>query len=180
MQDHEHMEQVKAGHPEAMAELYARHHGRVLGYFLRLTRQRATAEDLVQEVFLRMLNYRNSFKSSAPFVPWMFGIAHRLHLDHCNRRTLEAGPEVLEAHADAAADTHHRVEHQSDQELLERALARLDPKKRELLLLSREPDLSYQELAQLMGCSLASIKVQVHRALKELRTRYLELQGGAR
>ena len=174
------MAEVRLGRLEPMAELFERHRGRLFGFFLRLTGRPSLSEDLVQELFLRMLKYRTSFRPGSPFGPWMFRIAHRLHLDHRTGAPGAEDPtEWLESYPDPGPDPRSEVERQSEQALLERALARLEPRKRELLLLSRQPDLPYQAVANLLDCSVASVKVQVHRALKELREAYAAVQGGA-
>jgi len=172
--------EVREGRLEPMEVLFERHHGRVFHFFLGLTRHRSHSEDLVQELFLRMLKYRRSFKPGSPFCPWMFTIARRLNWDlpaHPRAETtLETWHETL---PDGREDAQRSLERSSDEQLLALALERLGPHKRELLLLSRDPDLSYKDLAGIFGCSEGSVKVQVHRALKELRTVFQDLQGGA-
>ncbi len=119
------------------------------------------------------------FEGSA-FVPWMFSVARRLHIDHATRHApetpLEDWHEASSNHEDGA---HHNLEQQADRRLLARALARLTHHKRQLLLLSKDSELSYRDLASIFGCSEGAVKVQVHRALKELRSAFQELQGGA-
>ena len=79
--------------------------------------------------------------------------------------------EAAELH-DEGADPHAHAEARQDHARLETALARLSFEQRELLLLSRDPDLSYTELAALYGCSAGALKVRVHRALQALRAQF--------
>ena len=179
MEDAEVMAQVRAGRVERLAVIFERHHLHLFNFFLRLTGRRGASEDLVQEVFLRLLRYRASYRPGAPFAPWMWRIARNVHHDHLQTQRppqlLDELPEGIPDGQDGA-DVHVM----RDQEALHlwRAMNRLDPAKRELLLLSRNSELAYQDLARLMACSVGALKVQVHRALKELKTVFAELQGG--
>lgn len=177
--DPEIMTKVRDGHVEMLAILFERYHVRLFNFFLRLTGHQGHSEDLVQEVFLRVLKYRHAYRSDAEFTPWLFQIARNAHLSH-----LRALPPVvpLEDSQHPIHDSSERadaiLERDHDALTLKRALNRLPAKKRELLLLSRRPDLSYQDVASLLECTVSTVKVQVHRALKDLRKAYLEVQGG--
>ncbi len=131
------------------------------------------AEDLVQEAFLRVLRHAATFDARSPFRPWLYRIARNLLADHHSRRGREplAPLEAAELH-DEGADPHAHAEARQDHARLETALARLSFEQRELLLLSRDPDLSYTELAALYGCSAGALKVRVHRALQALRAQF--------
>lgn len=179
MEDAEVMAQVREGRIERLAVIFERHHLHLFNFFLRLTGQRGVSEDLVQEVFLRLLRYRSSYRPGSPFAPWMWRIARNIHHDHLQtQRPHQPLADLIEGIPDGqdGADLHAM----RDQEALHLrwAMNRLDPAKRELLLLSRNPELANQDLARLMACSVGALKVQVHRALKELKAVFAELQGG--
>jgi RNA polymerase sigma factor (sigma-70 family) len=170
---------VREGRVEQLAILFERHHVKLFSFFMRLTGDRGTSEDLVQELFLRVLKYRRTYQAGSPPVPWMFGIARNLHLSHLRGARPEVQVDALLDATPAATETPFRsVERGQEAGLLREALARLPLRKRELLLLSRQEDLKYKDIAALRECSLEAVKVQVHRALKELRTIFFELQGG--
>ncbi len=173
MEDAALMAQVAAGQPEAMTGLFERHHRPLYGFLLRMTGHPAAAEDLVQEAFLRVLRHAATFDARSPFRPWLYRIARNLLADHHSRRGREplAPLEAEELH-DEGADPHAHAEARQDHARLETALARLSFEQRELLLLSRDPDLSYTELAALYGCSAGALKVRVHRALQALRAQF--------
>jgi RNA polymerase sigma-70 factor (ECF subfamily) len=174
------MAQVREGHVEHLALLFERHHLHLFNFFLRLTGRRGASEDLVQEVFLRLLRYRSSFRPGSPFAPWMWQIARNAHRDHL--KALQAHTPLDDLQAGLPDDQEGPdvlVMRDQDSAHLQLALDRLEPSKRELLLLSRNPDLPYKHLAPLMACSVGALKVQVHRALKELKTVFMELHGGA-
>ena len=106
--DRELMGEVRNGDVGRLGELFERHHRRLFSFFLGLTRQRSAAEDLVQEVFVRMLKYRESFKSEAEFTPWMFRLARNAATDVWRARPKEQqhDPESPEP----AAELEHPVE----------------------------------------------------------------------
>lgn len=169
--DEEIMVQVKAGRNDGLGILFDRHHRPLYGFFLRLTGQVHLSEDMVQEVFFRVLRYAKSFREGSAFKPWFYQVARRVHLDHVGER-FQADPD-LDQLPSPVEGPHIQAERLQDQERLERALRALPPDKRELLLLSRDPDLSYAELASIQGCSQAAVKVRVHRAMLELRAQFL-------
>lgn len=178
MDDCQVMDRIREGQVELLALLFERHHRKVFGFFLRLTGDRALSEDLTQELFLRMLKARNTWKSGTAFPPWMYCIARNLHIDHLRRQRPEQASDTLDhAVPDPGPSPTQTLVAQQETALLRRALEALPREKAELLLLSRQDDLSYRDIASMLACSLESVKVQVHRALKELRKHYLALGG---
>lgn len=174
--DSELMRQVRGGRTAALATLFERHHARVYGYCLRMTGNRSAAEDLVQDVFMKMLKYKATFKDDSELVPWMFGIARNACLGHLRRRALDRLPAM--ATAEQAAEPATEEPHDARQsELVRRALLRLPAERREVLVLSRYEYKSYDEIARVLDCSVGAVKVRVHRAMKQLREIYLDMSG---
>jgi len=176
--DRELMASVQAGDLARLGELFERHQGKLFNFFLKLSRHRATAEDLVQEVFVRMLKYRHTYRPEAEFSPWMFTLARNAATDLYRARPKEL-PEDPEA-PEPAADLPHPIEGLEKAEQVRRlraALARLAPEKRELLVFARFSELRYEEIAEILGVSLGAVKVRVHRALKDLKQAYLASAG---
>ncbi len=175
--DSELMRQVRSGRTAALATLFERHHARLYRYCLRMTGNRAAAEDLVQDVFMKMLKYKATFKDDSEFVPWMFGIGRNACLGHL-RRT--ASDHIADVDVDGAAQPDEAVDekpHDGQDELVRRALLKLPADRRELLVLSRYEYKSYDEIAKTLECSVGAVKVRVHRAMKQLREIYLEMTG---
>jgi RNA polymerase sigma-70 factor (ECF subfamily) len=169
------MRQVRGGRTAALATLFERHHARVYGYCLRMTGNRSTAEDLVQDVFMKMLKYKATFKDDSDLVPWMFGIARNSCLAHLKRRANDRLPlnePAEEAAVDETADERHD---DRETELVREALLRLPAERREVLVLSRYEYKSYDEIARVLDCSVGAVKVRVHRAMKQLREIYLDM-----
>jgi len=173
------MEQVRDGQVARLAILFERHHVMLYNFFLRLTGRRGPSEDLVQEVFVRILKYRATYRSESRFTVWLFQIARNAHADHLRKQKPEVPiEEQFEEPAGTEPPPSQRLEAEVDAALLRQALDRLPLRKREILLLSRYEDMKYKDIAQLLGCSVETIKTSVHRAVRDLRKIYLELQGG--
>jgi RNA polymerase sigma factor (sigma-70 family) len=173
------MEDVKEGKVEKMAVLFEKHHVSLYNFFVRLTGNRNTSEDLVQEVFMRMLKYRSTFQGRSKFTLWMYQIARNSHIDYLRKRK-EEFPLDEQWYEPVTADSSPSEMLESGQEvqLLRTALAKLPLKKREVLILSRYQNLKYKEIAELLDCRIGTVKAHVHRAIKELGKIYFELQGG--
>ena len=170
------MRQVRGGRTVALATLFERHHTRVYGYCLRMTGNRAAAEDLVQDVFMKMLKYKATFKDDSELVPWMFGIARNSCLAHLKRRALDQVPS-RDVEEEAAPESHEEPHDERQSELVRQALLRLPAERREVLVLSRYEYKSYDEIARVLDCSVGAVKVRVHRAMKQLREIYLDMTG---
>jgi len=177
--DNELMEQVRDGKVEKLAVLFERHQTMLFNFFLRLTGNRAASEDLVQEVFIRILKYRAGYQGESRFVVWMYQIARNAHVDFLRKRRPEVAlDERAEATPGREPLPEDRFEADQEAALVRRALDRLPERKREILLLFRYQDLKLREIAELLGVQVGTVKVQVHRALKDLSRIYFELQGG--
>jgi len=173
------MEQVRDGQVAKLAILFERHHVMLYNFFLRLTGRQGPSEDLVQDVFVRILKYRGTYRSESKFTVWMYQIARNAHADFLRKLKPEVPlGEQFEEPAGAEPLPADRMDAEIDAALLRRALDRLPLRKREILLLSRYEDMKYKDIAELLGCSIETIKTSVHRAIRDLRKIYLELQGG--
>ena len=170
------MRQVRGGRTAALATLFERHHARVYGYCLRMTGNRPAAEDLVQDVFMKMLKYKATFKDDSELVPWMYGIARNACLGHLRRRAMDRLPAAGDVEQAAEPDT-EELHDDRQSELVRRALLRLPAERREVLVLSRYEYKSYDEIARVLDCSVGAVKVRVHRAMKQLREIYLDMAG---
>jgi RNA polymerase sigma-70 factor (ECF subfamily) len=179
--DHELMIAVRDGDLDCMGELFERHHGPLFGYLTKLTGNRAAAEDIVQNVFQRMLKYRHTYRDQGSFTAWMYHLARRCASDHFRKASAGAvpvDPSDLESHADEARSADESALSRDDHALLHRALGRLDRDDREVLLLSRLQELSFAEVATILECSVGAARVRAHRALRTLRDHYLQMQKG--
>ena len=172
------MARVQDGEIAQLGVLFERYHVPLYNYFVRLTSDRVESEDLVQEVFLRMMKYRHTYRAQGQFTCWMYQIARNARGDHFHKWKREAALPAEDSIPSGQRDESDKLEERQEHEVLLAALARLPDDKREVLLLSRYQQLKYEEIAQLLGCTVAAVKVRVHRAMKDLRAHYFELSGG--
>jgi RNA polymerase sigma factor (sigma-70 family) len=176
--DIELMARVADGDIRQMTHLFRRHHVRLYNFFLRLTGSRQGSEDMVQEVFFRMLKYRHTFHGRGEFTAWMYHLARNVLADQYRKRSKEppgdGEPDEIPAGSPHALE---QMEIDQERDLLEQALARLPGEKREVLVLSRYQELRYDAIAAILGCSVDAVKVRVHRAMNDLRSIFFELSG---
>lgn len=173
------MEMVRDGKVEKLAILFERHHVKLYNFFLRITWSQGLSEDLVQEVFCRILKYRNTYRAESKFTTWLYQIARNTHIDHLRKVKEELPIEEQWVETESTdSNPEEEVEQEQDIQFIREALARLPLKKREILLLSRFQNLKYKEIAELMDCQIGTVKATVHRAIKDLSKIYIELSGG--
>ena len=177
MTDEKIMEAVKSGDLQQVSLLFERYNRRIYNFLARMTIDRPLAEDLTQNVFLRIIKYRSSYREGAKFQSWIYQIARNVFSDHYqtikNRYSAFVDVEKIRDHIPDSEDR----EIQNEKEiLLERSMARLTEEQRELLVLTRFQQMKYEEVAALMDTTVANIKVKVHRAIIRLREFYFEME----
>jgi RNA polymerase sigma-70 factor (ECF subfamily) len=181
MSDHELMLAVHHGDLDRMSDLFDRYHRSLFNYFLEFTGKREVSEDLVQEVFYKMLKYRNTYRNQGNFKSWMYTIARNSKIDYyrkCKKHSV-----LDEINSETFADKENpltNIEEKSNLFFLKKALFMLPEEKREVLVLSRFQELKYEEIGDILGYSVANIKVMVHRAVKELSKNFFLLTGEAK
>lgn len=168
------MAQVKNGHLEQLNELFNRYSKRIYNYFFKSTLDKDDSDDLTQELFIRVMKYRNSYKEGQAVQFWIFQIARNMIKDHFRKMKVhrdqfnaaETLPEVL--------DELGEEEREREQKLY-KALEQLPEDRRELIVLSKFEGMKYEQIAAMRQTSVSNIKVQVHRTIKELKNHYFEI-----
>jgi RNA polymerase sigma-70 factor, ECF subfamily len=160
------------GDRRAFETLFARYTPRVLTFLTRLVRDHARAEELTQDVFVRIYNAAGRYEAKARFSTWIFGIAHNLALNELARvhhRHEQTGIPLEELpSADPAPAADEQLEAERTRRRLERALAKLPDRQRAALLLRSEQGLGYDEIAQALATSVSSVKSLIQRAREKL------------
>jgi RNA polymerase sigma-70 factor (ECF subfamily) len=169
----------RAGEAAAFDALFRRWSGPLLRYLERMVRDLATAEDLVQEVFLRVHRARDRYAAEARFSTWLYRIATNLALNELRRprrraahRSTEDEAAVPLASADPATD--NVVDARLMVEAAQRELGKLPEKQRAALCLTAVEGLSYAEVAEALGVTDKAVKSLVHRARSTLAERLRE------
>jgi len=172
------MQEVRGGDVGKLELLFDRHHRPLFRYFVRLTSDRAWSEDLVQEVFFRILKYRHTWQAETSFRAWMYQVGRNAWLDQAGRRKGEVAlPENAGEFGSVDTPADRQVQTKQEAVLLRRALAAMPPEKREVLVMSRYQELKYEEIASVLKCEVGTVKVRVYRALRELGDRFFALGG---
>lgn len=173
------MLKVKSGDLDKLGLLYARYKKRLFGFFYNMNGNASLSEDLVQNVFVRMLKYRNTFTGEGSFVSWMFRMARNVNYDHYNKYNKEANQteiSSIEYRLEDESSLSAKMDKKDEVAQLSRAMRKLSPEKREVLILSKYKGIKFSEIGEILGCSEGAAKVKAHRALKDLRTIFLQLE----
>ena len=188
--DLELMARVSRGDTESFTVLLQRHRSPVLNYFVRMVRDRALAEDLTQEVFLRVYQARERYQPDARFTTWLYRIATNLALNALRDRKNEKLTETTDRQQgeeggilDRTPDERPTVEQQmveSDrQRLIRDAIGDLPEKQRAAVILHKYQEVDYRQIASVLRVSESAVKSLLFRAYENLRVRLEPLvQGG--
>jgi RNA polymerase sigma-70 factor (ECF subfamily) len=184
--DAELMLRVRDGDTAAFAQLLDRHRNPMVSFMYRMVQDHGIAEELAQEVFLRVYRSRATYEPSARFTTWMFRIATHLALnwlrDHKNERNRESlDEEVVEGVGrqlpDQAPNTEERMVAESRLYEVRRAVEMLPGKQRAAVLMHKYQDLEYSQIARTLECSESAVKSLLFRAYERLRNRLAHLDG---
>lgn len=157
------------GDAAAFEALYKRHRGALYRFVLRAIRQRASAEELFQEVWIRVIESRSRYAPQARFTTWLYTIAHNLLVDHWRRKGLSLVP-LEEAPGLAAADNPARqAEARESLARLMHALEALPAAQREAFLLHEEARLTVAEIAAATGVGEEAAKSRLRYAIAKLK-----------
>lgn len=190
--DAERMRRVKRGDLRAFAELVERYQQPVMNLLARTLRDETEAEDLAQNVFVQVFKSAGRYRESAKFTTWLFTIARNLCLNEIRRRARHPAEPLdgpLTEHPDQparqfedrqACSPPDALLHDELQAKIGEALAGLPENQRTALLLCRQEELSYEEIAAVLGCSVSATKSLIHRGRETLKQRLKPyLQTGA-
>ncbi len=174
---------VRAGDEEAFRLIFDLYSRPVLGFIFDMVGDRALAEDLAQETFVRAFRGLSTLREETKLSTWLFGIARNCAREQLRTRRRDAGN--VEIDAEPAFELHDHARTPSgellDKELsgvIQTALARLDEDKRTVFTLKVLQQRSYEEIAEITGFSVGKLKTDLHRARAEMRKRIGPYLGG--
>jgi RNA polymerase sigma-70 factor (ECF subfamily) len=176
------MLRVKDGDQEAFRTLIERHQRAVINVIHRAIDDAWEAEDLAQRVFIQVFRSASRYKPTAKFTTWLFTITHNTILNEHRRRARhatqsldamaqpddsdEAGVQVADPRA---GDPAREAAERELQERIQQAIERLPDAQRTAVILCRFEGLAYEEIAQVLGCSVSAVKSLLHRARQTLK-----------
>lgn len=160
----------RQGDAGAFETLYARHKGPLYRYVLRSIRERGLAEELYQEIWMRVIEARGRYTVQAKFTTWLYTVAHNRLADHWRRRGLQLVElDGHDAPASPADEPARRAEARESLARLAAALEALPAAQREAFLLHEEAGMSVAEIAAATGAGEEAAKSRLRYALAKLR-----------
>ena len=173
MTDEKLMQQYAKGDAKAFDQLYARHRAPLYRYFIRQVNNPATANDLYQGAWEKIIKAREKYRPAAPFKMWMYRIAHNHLVDHYRRTRPEDSvePDTL---SDTQADPSQGVIDGEQSELLRTGISALPMEQRNTLLLQLETGLKIEEIARVTGVGRETVKSRLRYAVNYLKRSLVE------
>lgn len=178
--DAELMVRVKEGDGASFAVLLEKHRSSVVHFLYRMVQNQAVAEELAQEVFLRVYRSRGTYEPTAKFTTWLFRIATHLALNSLRDGRNERLQERLDGDPDEPAgrqlsDRRPSVEavmvNEVRMEEIRQAVAGLPEKQRTAVLMHKYQEMEYSQIAKILNCSESAVKSLLFRAYETLRAR---------
>ena len=173
------MLKVQEGDLDKLGLLFERYKKVLFGFFFNMNHDMSLSEDLVQNVFVRILKYKHGFKATGEFKVWMFHIARNVNIDNYRKNKFKHS-DSLELWEDQVLDEAGNQEMEmtkiDEMSLLEKALIHMEAEKREVITLSKIDGLKYKQIGELLNCSEGAVKVKVFRALQDLKEKYMLLE----
>ena len=177
------MLRVKQGDMAAFTELVEKYKQPVMNLVYRTIRDAAEAEDVAQNVFVQVFKSASRYQSTAKFSTWLFTIARNLCLNEIRRRSRHPAESLDSPHPEQedqplrqfedvkTASPPDKLLHGELAHKIEEAMADLPENQRSAILLCRQEELSYEEIAEVLGCSVSATKSLIHRGRETLKER---------
>ena len=189
--DTELMLRVREGDHASFALLLERHRKSVVHYLYRMVQDHALAEELAQEVFLRVYRSRTTYEPSAKFTTWLFRIATHLALNALrngrkerNRESMDAeSGEIPREYPDRSPSVEQAMVREATLDEVRKAIAALPDRQRAAVLMHKYEEMEYSQIAKALNCSEGAVKSLLFRAYETLRARLahlVEVKGGVR
>ena len=169
--DEEFMLSYRGGAAAAFEVLYRRHKGALFRFVLRSVRERAIAEELYQEIWMRVVEARGRYQLQGKFTTWLYTIAHNRLVDHWRKKGLQlaALDEAVDPPGAPDLEPQKILEGKQGLARFQHALEALPPVQREAFLLHQEADMSVAEIARATGANEEAAKSRLRYALSKLK-----------
>ena len=167
--DEQLMQQYAAGNTAAFETLYQRHRGPVYRYLVRQSVDAATANDLYQGVWEKIINARHRYRPDAKFTTWLYRIAHNHMVDHFRRQKPTVPEEQLNILEFGDAETGELIDQEQRHDQLMQAIQTLPGDQRDTLMLKLEGGLSLEEIGFVTGVNRETVKSRLRYASNNLK-----------
>ena len=178
------MLRVKNGDDGAFSQLLKRYYNKILNYVYKYTNNRETSEDLTQEIFMRVYRSANSYEPEAKFSTWLYKIATNLCLTEVTSKSKKKSASLDEIQENIGSlediksidqsDIRYRVEIKS---IIHNTMEELSDNEKSALILCKYEQLSYDEVAELLDCTVGAVKTYVYRGRMKLIEKLKPLLG---
>jgi len=177
MDDERLMLGVKADDLDKLVPLFDRYQKPLYNFFLRLSSDADASEDLVQNLFMRIMKYRHSYRGEHKFRTWIYQMARNLFYDHYRKEVkVKDGFMKVEKFEDVDMNKEEDYsEVEEREEKLRIALEQLPDDRREVLIMSRFQGMKYEEIAEITDTTVSNVKIRAHRAINNLRDIYFKM-----
>lgn len=177
---------VKAGDDASFARLLTRHREPIISFLYRMVQNAAIAEELAQDVFLRVYRAREKYEVSAKFTTWLYCIATNVALNHIRDGKRARNTEALDDPESSVHQVLRSPEPTAEEQLVagslgwevRKAVGELPANQRTAVILHKYQELDYRQIATALGCSESAVKSLLFRAYEALRGRLAHLAGG--
>ena len=168
------MKKVIEGDFDKLTLLFERYKTKLFNYFFRMGSSIYDSEDMVQDVFYRVLKYRKNFKVTGEFRYWMFFIAHNVFKDYNkkNKKNNHIYDEMNNSSQNNEDSIESKIITEESKMELEKIISKLNKDEKELLILSKFQGLKYSEIAKIFNTSESNIKIRIFRTIKKLNKIY--------
>ena len=172
------MLKVKSGEIARLGLLFERHHKSLFGFLVRISGDPDLSEDMVQNVFEKILKNRKQFKGFGKFSTWMFSIARNEWIDHIKKSNNRSHQKPSEEMLIDTRFTSAQMEEEKQDKLmvLEKAFTRLADEDKQLLALTKYEGLSYRDAGSVLNISEGNARIRAYRAMHNLRTHFFEIE----
>ena len=162
---------VSNGNLDAMTHIFERYNVRLYNFYYQMAKDVAVCEDLTQNVFLKVIKYKHSYKGGK-FASWIFKIARNLFYDHYQeQKKTQAFEDIDDVTGELDEET---IEKEEEVSHLMKVLNSLNEKDKELIVMNRIDGIKYEQIAEIVGSNTIAVKTKIHRIVKKLRTNYFE------
>ena len=173
--DAEDLERIRRGEPSGAASLFEKYSASLLRFSDRMLPCRADAEEITQEVFIKMITRVEQYDGSAPVASWLFAIAANACRDRLRKgRRASISIDAVAEPSDTSQPVEHRLLDEERKRAVRRALSLLSGEQREALILARYHGMPYAEIARTLRISEGAVKTRIFRAMETLKARFTE------
>lgn len=165
-QDGNLLQQLRDGDRQAFSILYERYSGRIYGNILRLVKEKEAAQELLQDVFMKLWEKRETITIETSFAAYLFTISKHLVLNLFRRISVEhqAAAQLRAAHSELYQHVEEHLEYKETQKALQQAIDNLPARRREIYLLVKTEGNSYEQVSNLLGISRATVNDHIVKA----------------